>query len=86
MKPDSILLDFTHSTDGGSILNPCNMSSTIISVFVTIAVQVLPYLGISVGSEQLTTTIQTLVTLGSALWIWKERVARGDVKVFGSYK
>lgn len=60
------------------------MSTTILSSIVSILAVVLPLLGIDVGSEQLTTTIQTILIVGSGLWVWKERVARGDVSVLGA--
>ena len=59
------------------------MSTSILAVITQLLVVVLPLLGINVGSEALTTTIQTIVVVGAGLWVWKERVARGDVNVFG---
>lgn len=59
------------------------MSKTIISTVVIVLVAVLPYFGVTVGSEDLTTTIQTILTLVSGIVIWVERVRRGDVNVAG---
>jgi hypothetical protein len=59
------------------------MSTTIISVIINLLAMVLPLLGISVGTDQLTTTIQVLVAIGTGLWIWKERVKKGDVNIAG---
>ena len=59
------------------------MSHTIISVFVVLASQILPFFGIEVGNEALTTTITTLATIGAAVWIWVRRVQAGDVTVSG---
>ena len=57
-------------------------STTIASVIAQLLVIVLPMLGIQVGSDALTGTIQTIVLIGTGLWIWKERFARGDVRLF----
>ncbi len=62
------------------------MSTTIAAVIVNLLATILPILGISVGTEQLTTTIQVLVAIGTGLWIWKQRVAVGDVNGFGMRK
>lgn len=59
------------------------MSTTISAVLVNLLSVLLPYLGVTAGSEQLTTTIQTLIAIGSGLWIWKERVAKGGVSKIG---
>lgn len=47
---------------------------------------VLPKLGVTIGSEQLTTTIQTIVALTTGLWVLVQRYKKGDVTLFGSYK
>lgn len=60
------------------------MSTTIASVFVLLAAQIFPLIGIEVGTEQLTSTISTLLTIGSGLYIWYRRVKSGDVKVSGA--
>lgn len=46
----------------------------------------LPMLGVTVGSDQLTQTVQTIVLIVSGLWIWYRRVGVGDVKVSGIRK
>ena len=61
-------------------------STTYFAAAVTILSQVLPLLGINVGSDALTTTIQTIVAIVAGLWVIKERIARGDVKWFGARK
>lgn len=43
-------------------------------------------LGINVGSEALTTTLSTLVVIGTGAWIWYKRVSAGDVNAFGVRK
>jgi len=62
------------------------MSSTIGAVLLQILAVVLPWFGITVGTEALTTTIQTFVLIAGGLWIWFERVKRGDVNLFGVRK
>ena len=62
------------------------MSQTILSVLILLAAQILPHIGVTIGTDQLTTVITTLVTIGAALWIWIRRVQAGDVKLFGGRK
>ncbi len=62
------------------------MSTTIVSVIVSLLAVILPKVGVNVGSEQLTSTIQTILVVASGLWIWVERVKRGDVSVLGMRK
>lgn len=59
------------------------ISTTYIAVIVNVLSFLLPKVGITVGSEELTTTLQTLITLASGLWILKERYAKGGVSVMG---
>lgn len=59
------------------------MSQTILATIINILAFVLPLLGVEIGSEQLTTTVQTIAVVGTALWIWFRRVSRGDVTVVG---
>lgn len=62
------------------------MSQTIVSVLVMLAAQLLPKIGVHIGSEELTNTITTLVTVFAGLWIWFRRVQIGDVKFLGTRK
>lgn len=62
------------------------MSTTIVAVVLNLLATVLPWLGITVGSDQLTTTVQTLVLVGSGIWIWYRRVGVGDVNALGVKK
>lgn len=62
------------------------MSQTIVSVFVLLAAQLLPKVGVHIGGDQLTDTISTLVSVFAGLWIWFRRVQVGDVKLFGGIK
>lgn len=62
------------------------MSTTIIAVIVNLLAIILPLFGVTIGSDALTTTVQTIFAIGSGLWIWKERVSRGDITVAGIRK
>lgn len=62
------------------------MSQTYIAVIVGILVELLPHLGVTVGSDALTTTIQTIVLLASGAWILIRRYKQGDVTVVGVRK
>lgn len=69
------------------------MSSTIIAVFINLLVTLLPLIGIDTNSEQLNTTIQTIVSLVTGVWIWIQRtrlksvgVANSDVNALGLKK
>lgn len=63
-----------------------NYSSTYVATFVSILAVVLPLLGIQVGSEELTTTAQTILVVISGIWVLKERFSRGDIKISGIKK
>ena len=62
------------------------MSTTISAVAVQLLVVFLPMFGVRVGSDDLTIAVQTVVVIVSGLYIWVERVHRGDVKWFGARK
>ena len=59
------------------------MSTTVSAIFLQLAVVFLPMIGIQVGSDQLTVTIQTITVVVTGLWIWYQRVQRGDIGTFG---
>lgn len=59
------------------------MSTTIASVLAQLLVIVLPMMGMKIGSDELTVTIQTIVVVVTGVWIWFQRVQRGDVGFFG---
>lgn len=50
---------------------------------VSIIVQVLAQMGVHVGTEELTTTITTLVTIGSALYVMYRQIATGKSTLGG---
>ena len=69
------------------------MSSTIIAVWINLAVQLLPLIGVNVGPEELTSTVQVLVAVVSGIWIWYNRTllkkvgkAESDVNLAGLKK
>lgn len=62
------------------------MSQIYISGLVNLLAALLPALGLNIGDEALTTTIQTLVLVGSALWILIRRLAMGDIGLSGVRK
>lgn len=62
------------------------MSTTITSVLVQMLVIFLPMFGVKVGSDDLTVAVQTVVVVVTGLYIWFERVRKGDVKWFGARK
>lgn len=62
------------------------MSQTYISVVVMLLAQLLPRFGIVIGSDELTTTITTIITLGSGLWVLVRRYQVGDITAAGIRK
>ena len=62
------------------------MSQTIIAVVIQLLSVVLPKVGVTVGSEELTTTASTLIVIVSGLWIWYRRVKVGGVSALGVRK
>lgn len=63
-----------------------NMSQTISAVVINLLVMVLPLIGVSVGSEQLTNAVQVIVAIATGAWIWYRRVQVGDVTPLGLRK
>jgi len=61
-------------------------STTYIAIIVNILAQVLPKIGVTVGTEELTSTIQVLVAVGSGLWVLVKRYKQGDITVVGAKK
>ncbi len=59
------------------------MSQTYISVIVMILSQILPKLGFTIGSDELTTTISTIVLIGAGLWALIRRWQAGGVNFAG---
>lgn len=59
------------------------MSQTYISVIIMVLAQVLPHIGVTLGSDALTTTVTTLVTLGAAVWALIRRYQAGGINAAG---
>lgn len=59
------------------------MSQTVLAVFISLLAEMLPRIGVNLGNDALTTTVQTLLVVGAAIWIWIRRVQSGDVNAFG---
>jgi hypothetical protein len=61
-------------------------SQIYVSAVVAILAQVLPHLGVAIGSEELTTLVSNIITVGAALWVIIRRYKQGDITVVGSRK
>ena len=61
-------------------------STTISAVIINLLAVILPLMGITIGSDALTTTIQTIIALGTGIWIWIRRVKKGGVNFAGIRK
>lgn len=59
------------------------MSQTYLAVIIGLLVTILPKLGITVGSDELTTTVTTIVQVASAVWILIRRYQAGGITVAG---
>ena len=62
------------------------MSQTITAVIVQLLTIVLPMIGVTVGSSQLTGAIQTIILVATGIWIWVRRVQAGGVTAAGFRK
>jgi len=62
------------------------MSQVILATFVNLAVTLFPLIGIQVGGDDLTKTIQVITAIVTGVWIWIRRVKQGDVSVLGMRK
>lgn len=61
-------------------------STTYVAVIVNILSMLLPKIGVTIGTEQLTSTLQVLVAIGSGLWVLIQRHKQGDITVAGVRK
>ena len=59
------------------------MAPSYIAGIIVVLVQVLRFFGIEVGSEALTTTVETLVTVGAGLLVMYRQVTTGRSTVAG---
>lgn len=62
------------------------MSSTYTATIILLITAIANIFGIEVVEEQLQTTIEVLVALGSALWILIERYKKGGIHALGFRK
>jgi hypothetical protein len=62
------------------------MSQIYTSALIAILAQVLPHIGVTIGSDELTGFITTGVTIVAALWVMVRRYMQGDVSVLGARK
>lgn len=54
-------------------------SSTYTAVIIQFLTFILPKLGVTIGTEELTTTIQTIITLGTSAYLLFKRWQAGKV-------
>jgi len=62
------------------------MSQTYIAIVISLLASVLPKLGVTVGSEELTTTVSVIITIASGLWALYRRYSQGDITIAGIRK
>lgn len=63
-----------------------NYSTTYIAVIVNILSVLLPKIGVEIGTDSLTTTVQTVITIATGLWILFKRYQQGDITPLGKKK
>jgi len=61
-------------------------SPTYVSALVALLSQVLPMIGLEIGTDELTNFITTAATIGAALVILIRRFWKGDITVFGAHR
>lgn len=61
-------------------------STEYTAVIIMLLTQLLPKVGINLDQNAITTTITTLVTLGSGLWLLVKRYQRGGITMAGVRK
>lgn len=59
------------------------MSTKYIAGIVVILATLLPLLGVEVGTEQLTTTLQTLFQIGGGLWVVLRMIFTKETNIVG---
>lgn len=62
------------------------MSQIYVSAVVAILAAIFPHLGITIGNEELTTTVSVIVSVTASLWVMIRRHAQGDITVAGVRK
>ena len=61
-------------------------SPTYVSALVALLSQVLPMMGVEIGSDDLTTMISTVATIIATFVILIRRHWKGDVTIFGAHR
>lgn len=59
------------------------MSQTVASVLIQLLTIVLPIMGVRVGSDELTSAVQTVVVVVAGIYIWVRRYQEGDINIAG---
>lgn len=67
------------------------MSPEVTIIIAMLLAQLFHYMGIEIGSEQLTSLITTLITIGGGIFVWyrhlqAKRQLVGNVNIFGGVK
>jgi len=62
------------------------MSTTCTATILLVITAIANIFGLEVMEEQLQTTIEVLVTIGSGIWILVERYKKGGISAFGLRK
>lgn len=62
------------------------MSQIYIAAIVNVLAAVLPHIGVSTNNDALTTTIQTIILIGSSVWVLVRRYQKGDITALGARK
>ena len=62
------------------------MSTTYSGIIIALLATFLPKLGIVIGSDELTTTVSVLLTIGGSLWAMRGRYRLGGVTLAGLRK
>lgn len=60
------------------------LAPSYVSAIILVLSQVLPFFGINVGSEALTTTIQTILAIGIGLFVMFRQLRTGRATVAGT--
>ena len=62
------------------------VSQTVTAIILQLLTIGLPMIGVTIGSDQLTGTVQTIIIVVSGIWIWVRRYQAGDIKISGVRK
>ena len=61
-------------------------STKVISSAVSILAVALPFMGVQIGTAELTTTITTIVVVGSGIYVWLRTIVKENRNIFGARK